>query len=158
MTPIKIVPVLSQGSDSGAHKAVIVDMLCMLKTINCPWCNSWCFLIIEYQTQLCHLIGTPSFAGGGLVTASFSGLFGEFTGLITLGSSALVSRCKKLLSLTGLPLVAPGRLPLGAPLLGPLLLLLGPGDVRCGIFSGRGCWLPMEVTPPSEALPAFERA
>ena len=61
---------------------------------------------------------------------SFSGLFGEVTGLIMLGSSALVSRCKKLLSFTGLPLVAPGRFPLGALALGPLVLPFGPGDER----------------------------
>ena len=99
----------------------------------------------------------PSFAGG-LATLSFCGLFGLVTGLITLGSSALVSLCRKLLSFTGLPLDAPGReFPLT---LVPLLLipLFGPGEVRCGMFSGSGCWEPTEVTPPSEALPALVRA
>ena len=72
----------------------------------------------------------PSLTGEGLATVSFSGLFGEFTGLMTFDSSALVSRCKKLLSFTGLPLVAPGRPPLEVPLLAPLLLPLGPGEAR----------------------------
>ena len=103
-------------------------------------------------------MGTPSSAGGGLVAAPFSGLFGECAGLSTFGSSALVSRCKKLLSFTGLPLVAPGRFPPGAGTLAPFVPLLGPGELRCGMFSGRGCWLPMDVTPPSEALPALESA
>lgn len=80
----------------------------------------------------------PSFAGG-LATLSLSGLFGLLTGLITLGSSALVSRCKKLLSFTGLPLEPPGREPPLAVLPLPLPQLSGPGEVKCGIFSGRGC-------------------
>lgn len=57
-----------------------------------------------------------------------SWLLGLLAGLITLGSSTLVSRCKKLLSFTGLPLLAPGRLPPLAPLLlpfGPPLFMLG---------------------------------
>ena len=98
-------------------------------------------------------MGTPSFDGG-LPALPPSGLFG----LSTLPSSTLVSLCKKLLSFTGLPLDAPGIDPLLAPLLLPLLPLVGPGEVRWGMFSGRGCWLPIEVTPPSDALPAFERA
>lgn len=98
-------------------------------------------------------MGTPSFDGG-LLALPRSGLFG----LSTLPSSTLVSLCKKLLSFTGLPLDAPGIDPLLAPLLLPLLPLLGPGEVRWGMFSGSGCWLPMEVTPPSDALPAFESA
>lgn len=33
-----------------------------------------------------------------------------------------------------------------------------PAAAWCGMFSGRGCWEPMLVTPTSEALPALERA
>ena len=77
--------------------------------------------------------------GGGLATPSFSGLFGLVTGLITLGSSALVSLCRKLLSFTGLPLDAPGRDPPLTALPLPLTPVFRPGEVKCGIFSGSGC-------------------
>jgi hypothetical protein len=40
----------------------------------------------------------------------------------------------------------------------PLELVGRPGELRCGMFSGSGCWEPMEVTPTSEALPALESA
>ena len=70
-------------------------------------------------------VGTPSLDGG-LPGLLLSGLFG----LSTLPSSTLVSLCKKLLSFTGLPLVAPGIEPLLVLLLLPLLPLLGPGEVK----------------------------
>ena len=105
------------------------------------------------ESQCWDRIGTPSFDGG-LPALPRSGLFG----LSTLPSSTLVSLYKKLLSFTGLPLDAPGTDPLLAPALLPLLALLGPGEDRWGMFSGSGCWLPMDVTPPSDALPAFESA
>lgn len=108
------------------------------------------------HVRVCQRIGTPSFTGGGLTTCS--GLLGLF-GLSIDGSSALVSRCRKLLSLTGLPLLppattAPFRLPLWTPFGTPF----GPDEDRCGMFSGSGCWLPIVVRPPSPALPALERA
>lgn len=88
----------------------------------------------------CHRIGTPfSSLAGGLAAPPFSGLFRLLTGLITLDSSTLVSRCRKLLSFTGLPLDAPWRPPTFVGRLVPLLPLLGPGEVRCGMFSGSGC-------------------
>lgn len=103
------------------------------------------------KPQCCHLIGTPSLTGAGLTLSSSS----SFAGLSPC-SSTLVSRCRKLLSFTGLPLCpACSCPPFPLPLpLGPF----GPGEVRCGIFSGRGCSEPIEVTPTSEALPALERA
>lgn len=78
---------------------------------------------LEYECY--DLVGTPSL-NGGLPGLPLSGLFG----LSTLPSSTLVSLCKKLLSFTGLPLVAPGIEPLLALLLLPLLPLLGPGEVK----------------------------
>jgi hypothetical protein len=62
----------------------------------------------------------------------------------------LVSRCKKVCSLTGLPAFSPWPLPFCCP--------LGVGGAMCGIFSGLGCSRPTWVTPTSEALPALERA
>jgi hypothetical protein len=64
-------------------------------------------------------------------------------------SSALVSRCKKLLSLTGLPLWPWEVTPIA-------LLLCGVDE--CGMFSGTGCSRPIVVTPASDALPALESA
>lgn len=77
-------------------------------------------------------------------------------------SSALVSRCRKLPSLTGLPLApvvpAPGRGRLGPPPMPPAAPLWIVGLLLCGMLSGDGCSRPIEVTPMSEALPALERA
>lgn len=84
----------------------------------------------------CHLIGTPSCFVGGILLPSF------LSGLKGASSLILSCLCKKLCSFTGLPLVAPG---IGIPLLFPLLPIVGPplpvgtGEVRCGIFSGKGC-------------------
>ena len=107
--------------------------------------------LVAKETQCCHLIGTPSLTGGGLMLPSS----------LSLGtaswSSTLVSRFKKLHSFTGLPLCPPWCEPL-CPLPFPLVLLFWLGELRCGMFSGKGCCEPMEVTPTSEALPALERA
>ena len=84
------------------------------------------------RPQRCHLIGTPSLTGAGLTLSSFS----SFAGLSPC-SSTLVSRCRKLLSFTGLPLCPACSCPPFVLLLP--LLPLGPGEVRCGMFSGRGC-------------------
>lgn len=105
-----------------------------------------------FPTQFWNLIGTPTLIGGGLILSSSLSFFG-----LAPWSSMLVSRCKKLASLTGLPLWPPSSGPL-FPLPLPLPLLVGPGEVKCGIFSGSGCSEPMDVTPPSGILPAFERA
>ena len=75
--------------------------------------------------QSCDRVVTLSLDVG-LPAPRLSGLFG----LSTLPSSTLVSLCRKLLSFTGLPLDAPGIEPLLAPLLLPLLPLVGPGEVR----------------------------
>ena len=72
-------------------------------------------------------------------------------------SSTLSERCKKLLSFTGDPLCPPISGPF-VPLVPPLLPVLGEGVLRCGMFSGSGCWEPIVVTPTSEALPALESA
>jgi hypothetical protein len=75
----------------------------------------------------------------------------------SFSSLALVSRWRKLDSLTGLPawfdVVLSSPLPLFAPLL--LALLFRPVVFRCGMFSGCGCCEPIVVTPASEALPAL---
>ena len=88
------------------------------------------------------------------------GLFGLMT---PAASSTLVSLCKKLLSFTGLLLVAPATAPplvvLFTLLEEPLPFILVPeGELAWGMFSGRGCSLPIEVTPPSLALPALDIA
>lgn len=84
------------------------------------------------KAQCCHLIGTPSLIGAGL-TLSLSSSFARLSPC----SSTLVSRCRKLLSFTGLPLCPACSCP-PFPLQLPLVPL-GPGEVRCGMFSGRGC-------------------
>lgn len=40
----------------------------------------------------------------------------------------------------------------------PVVVEVPVGLWEWGIFSGRGCFEPMVVTPTSEALPALERA
>lgn len=84
-------------------------------------------------------IGRPSLTAGGLVLSDIRDGFFTSTSSISI-SSTLVSRFKKLLSFTGLPLVATPPLPncilmLPEPPVGPPI----PGDDKCGIFSGRGC-------------------
>jgi len=118
------------------------------------------------------LMGTPSRAGGGLTLDSCASLsFAAAESVAPSESSALVSCCKKLPSLAGLlpwnpiepgwPLMLlPGTCWPWELALPPLLAaagLLAPGEVavRCGMFSGTGCWEPMLVTPTSEAFPAL---
>ena len=75
-------------------------------------------------------------------------------------SEALVSRFRKLLSLTGLPLWAP-TMPERWTLLfpePPWLAALMLGEVRCGMFSGRGCCEPTLPVSTEPALPALESA
>jgi hypothetical protein len=109
---------------------------------------------VQYATYL--LIGIPSVVGGGLtLSLNLSPTF-----VFSSNSSALVSRFKKLLSFTGLPLCTPPVLPrwiLPLPL-PPWLALPTPGDERCGMFSGRGCWEPTLPVSTELALPALERA
>lgn len=97
----------------------------------------------------------PSFTGGGLTLSE-----GRLVSPPLSSSEALVSRLRKLASLTGLPLWAPTEplvwmLPLPLP---PWLALLTLGEVRCGIFSGSGCWEPTLPVSTEPALPALERA
>ena len=74
-------------------------------------------------------------------------------------SSMLCSRCRKLLSFTGDPLCPDDCCPCPLPTPpAPLPLFPGLGELKCGMFSGRGCCEPIEVTPTSDALPALERA
>lgn len=118
------------------------------------------------------LMGTPPRAGGGLTLDSCVSLpFAAAESVAPSESSALVSCCRKLLSLAGLlpwnpmdpgwPLMLlPGTCwpwELALPLLLAAAGLLAPGEVavRCGMFSGTGCWEPILVTPTSEAFPAL---
>lgn len=108
---------------------------------------------------LAHLlIGIPSPAAGG--ETLFDGPLGTFSfPSFPSASSTLVSLFKKLLSLTGLPLANPPATPICTfPLPEPPFTPLTPGDVRCGMFSGRGCSEPTLPVSTLEALPALERA
>lgn len=132
---------------------------------------------IKYVAPHGRRIGTPCLCGGGLTLTSLAspGLFSSSS--IFSPSSTLWPRERKLLlSLTGLRLGPPGKLAPGIPLTlircgpapgrtggpspGELAVLPLGGDAaeRWGMFSGRGCSEPMEVTPVSLALPALERA
>lgn len=138
-------------------------------------------------SQAYRWMGTPSLAGGGLVTGSSLESF-SLASLSVETSSELfrspvsfpsesVSLCRKLPSLTGLRpwiLIEPWwplwwKLPWCCPWLPdplpfppcawpwPLLPLDEVAD-KCGMFSGSGCLDPMFVTPTSEAFPALLRA
>lgn len=105
------------------------------------------------------LIGMPSFAGGGEMFSATLSMPSRF--LTPSTSSTLVCRFRNELSLTGLPLATPPplpscTLPLPAPPTTPAAPT--PGELRCGIFSGSGCWEPTLPVSTEDAFPALDSA